>query len=430
MTNPYLKKLRGQYDSLKVSMEGLQTRAADEGRDLSEDELRSVKDQSATAKGLAEQIESLTEIENRNRKVAELATAAEGTEQTRALGITATDRDPGHYRKDGGHSFFGDLYRARSLGDDVASDRLTQHNRALSTGTNGPGIVPPKWMTDEFAALPYQGRALANVVRNIPLGSDARPITLPKQTAGTAVGGQVGDAENGAIVSTDAWDSDVDTIVPKAVAGAQLVSRQMLDMSSPAVDILIYGDLLAAYNKEIENKLGVALLGVGTPLTATQAQFIAHASTGGTFAPDLVVRAGVAVRSARHQAANILAMTPDRYGEFLMLKDSTGRPLITDGSEGPMNVVGVGSVNVDGRIKGFGVVVSAGMDDATANQDSFSVFHSPDVLLFESNLLRFRYDEPNGPESVKLGIWRYAAVAVRQGTRAVKNVEIDTTPAG
>lgn len=419
--NPYLKRLRDQYDTLKSSMEGLQTRAADEGRDLTEDELRSVKDQSDTAKQLANQIEDLTEVENRNRKVAEMATASEPTEQTRALGITTKDRDPGHYRKDGEHSFFGDMHRAKTQGDERAESRLAEHTRALSTGVNGPGIVPPKWMTDEFEALPYQGRALANVVRNIPLGSDPRPITLPKQTAGAAVAEQA--SENGTITSTDAWDSDVDVVTPKPIAGAQILSRQMLDMSSPSVDLLIYGDLLAAYNAEIEDKLGTALLAVGTPLAATAAQF-SDMSVSDTNGHDLVVRAGIAVRSARHEPANILAVTPDRYGEFLMLKDSTGRPLIVDGSEGPMNVAGVGSVNVDGRIKGFGVVVSAGMDDGDALTDSFTVFRSSDVLLFESNLLRFRYEEVSGPESVKLGIWRYAAVAVRQGTRAVKNVEI------
>jgi len=197
----------------------------------------------------------------------------------------------------------------------------------------------------------------------------------------------------------------------------------MLDMSSPAIDILIYGDLVAAYNAEIEDQLGTALIAVGTPLASTEALF-ANMATPETNGHDLVVRAGIAVRSARHEPANIVAMTPERYGEFLMLKDSTGRPLIVDGSEGPMNVAGIGSVNVDGRIKGLGVVVSAGMDDGDPLTDTFSVFRSPDVLLFESNLMRFRYEEPNGPESVKLGIWRYAAVAVRQGTRSVKNVEI------
>jgi hypothetical protein len=131
-------------------MEGLQTRAANEGRDLTEDELRSVKDQSETAKNLATQIEDLTEVENRNRKVAEMATAAEPTEQNRALGITAQERDPGHYRKNGEHSFFGDLHRAKTLGDERAEGRLVEHNRALSTGSQGVGIVPPKWMTDEF----------------------------------------------------------------------------------------------------------------------------------------------------------------------------------------------------------------------------------------------------------------------------------------
>jgi HK97 family phage major capsid protein len=422
MSNPYLKRLRDQYDTLKSSMEGLQTRAADEGRDLTEDELRSVKDQSDTAKNLATQIEDLTEIENRNRKVADMATTAETTE-TRALGITAKERDPGHYRQNGEHSFFGDLHRAKSLDDELAKTRLVDHTRALSTGTQGTGIVPPKWMTDEFEMLPQQGRALANVVRNIPLGANPGPITLPGQSASAA--SQVAEqaSENTPIGSADAWDSEVTVVTPKSIAGAQVVSRQMLDMSNPAIDLLIYGDLLAAYNAVIENEIGTALLAVGTPLAATQVQFV-DLGTADTNGHDLVVEAGVAVRGALYRPANIVAMTPDRYGEFLKLKDASNRPLIVDASDGPMNVMGVGSVNVDGRIKSFGVVVSDGMDDGDALTDTFSVFNASEVLLFESNLLRFRYEEVSGPESVKIGIWRYAAVTVRQGTRAVKNVEI------
>lgn len=424
--NPYLKRLQDQYNSLKTSIEGLQNRAVSDNRDLTEDELRSVNEQSETAKSLYGQIETLMEIETRNSKVAELASKVGGESQTenRALGVTAQERDPGHYVKNGSHSFFGDMYRAKSLGDDDASLRLTQHNRALSTGTNGPGVVPPKWLTEEFELLARQGRALSNAVRNIPLGDDPRPLTLPKQTAGTDAEVTEQASENTAVEDDDAWDSDVDTVTPKPTAGLQIVSRQMLDMSSPAIDQLIYGDLIAAYNTKIEAKVGTAVLAVGTASTGNESDF--GDMTAATNGVDLAVAAAIAVRSARKLPANILAMTVDRYGEFLKMKDAQGRPLMPGETAGPMNVIGVGTVDVDGRIKNMGVIATDGMDDPTANKDTFAAVRTQDVLLFESNMLRFRYEEPLGPESVKLGIWAYAAVLVRQGTKAVKRVTITT----
>ena len=39
-------------------------------------------------------------------------------------------------------------------------------------------------------------------------------------------------------------------------------------------------------------------------------------------------------------------------------------------------------------------------------------------------MLRFRYEEVAGPESVKLGVWAYTAVIVRQAANSVRRVQI------
>lgn len=454
MGNPYIDAQRAKYDSLRENIAGFQTRAAEEKRDLTEEELTSIREQSEQAKTIAAEIEQLTEIETRNRKVAELGAklltddnkpgeqGGQGDPQTRGR-FTTQDRDPGHYRReqDGGrHSFFADLYRSRA-GDADAATRLTEHARAeqtragLTTGGNGVGVVPPHWLTNEFETLARQGRALANAVRNIPLGDDPRPLTLPKQTVGTeaAVGEQA--TENAALADANTWDSDVDVVTPKATAGKQLVSRQMVDMATPAIDLLIYGDLVSVYNMQIEAKVGAAIKAVGTVLAGTGGGATAPQPgatddtefsdmSGPDNGSDLALRAAIEVRKARKLPANILAMTVDRYGKFLALKDSTGRPLITDPGTGQsVNVVGVGSVDVDGIIHGLGVIATDGMGDGTL-PDTFAALRSSDTLLFESNLLRFRFEEQAGPESIVLGIWGYSGVLVRQGTKAVKRVEI------
>jgi HK97 family phage major capsid protein len=452
MPNAYLAKLRQDYDTQKAAIAALQQKALDENRDLTDEEMTSVRGMSESCEKLHTQITQLTDIEVRDRKVQEEAAriisdadraAVDGRAdpvltrvgghgqhpQVNPAGGTplvgnarAVDRDPGHYTRSAPNSFFGDLHRARH-GDDDAARRLVEHNRALSTGTGnaGAGVVPPHWLSEEFELLARQGRALASAVRNIGLGSDPRPLTLPKQLTGTDAEVVEQSAENDATEDDDAWTSDVDTVTPKPTAGIQIVSRQMLDMSSPAIDSLIYGDMIAAYNLKIEKKVGAAMVtAASTAVTtfATEAAFNTDQD-----ASDAVIDTAIAVRNARKLPADIVAMGIVRYGAFLKFKDADGRPLIPEASNGPMNAIGVGTVAVDGRMHGLGIIATDGVSTGSY-PESILVARAADTILFESDTLRFRYEEPLGPESVKLGIWGYSAVIVRQAGKSVKRIVV------
>lgn len=438
MPNPYLERLRQDYETQRTAVAALQQAALDRNEDLTAEEMTSVRQMSEAMTGLHTQITQLTDLEVTNRAVQEQAArimsdadveavrgrsdavlTTAGRPGTQALARTQ-DRDPGHYLRSSSNSFFGDLHRSRS-GDDDAARRLAEHNRALSTGTGnaGAGVVPPVWLTEEFELLARQGRALASAVRNIGLGGDPRPITLPKQLTGTDAEVVEQASENAATEDDDAWTSDVDTVTPKPTAGIQIVSRQMLDMSSPAIDSLIYGDMLAAYNLKVEKKVGAALVtaaGTAVVTRATNALFSANGY-------DDVVDTAIAVRNARKLPADIIAMGIVRYGEYLKLKDADNRPMIPEGSMGPMNAIGVGTVQVDGRIAGLGVIATEGISTGSF-PESIVVLRAADTILFESDVLRFRYEEPLGPESVKLGIWGYTAVIVRQATKSAKRIVV------
>lgn len=432
--NPYLRAKREQYDSLKAGIEGLQTRAVADNRDLTEAELRSVTEQGEQARKLADEITSLTEIEARHAAVAKLGAQVEddnaatvhsrdaGNGATRVGTFTTKDRDPGHYRKDGGHSFFGDLFAARSLQDETAMRRLTEHNRVLDMTNEGPGVIPPVWMASEFAELARQQRRVANAVRNIPLSS-AAPISMPKQSAASGTVAELATEGTSTTSFTDGWDSAVDTVSPKATSGGQKVSRQMLDSSNPAVDALIYGDLIASYNSVVEAKVVAALVtaaGAAVTTYATEAAWTTAitpaANTGAPVVDDLMDLA-IAVRNARKLPADILIASVTRYGDLLKLKDTTGRPLMPSDSGGPMNVIGTGTPAVDGRIFGLGVLAS---DGVTQYPESILVARASDTILFESPVLRFRYEEPDGPETIRLGIWAYTACYVKYSGSSVK----------
>lgn len=434
--NPYLKAKRDQYEAIRTQIQGIQERAVkdtpegEQTRSLSEDEDKLVRSLDVQAQDLYTEIELLTAVEERNQKVTDLAgKLVEGDDKTRSVGSSSTsakDRDPGHYRsvKEGGErSFFGDIYQSAVLHDTSASTRLAEHNRALSTGASGAGVVAPHWMTEEFELIARQGRKLANVVRNIPLGDDPRPITLPKQTAGTDAAVNEQANENDPLADSDTWDSDVDTVTPKATAGKQKISRQLLDMASPAIDVLIYGDLMEVYNTKVENKVGTALIAAAGAAVTTFATEAAFKANNGGDAIDAIIDAEIAVLDARKLPADVLGMRIRRWGAFKKLKDTTGRPLIPSGSGGPMNVVGVGSVQFPGQIEDLGVTPSEGLGTA-AYPESVLAFKASDQVLFETNVLRFRYEEVAGPESIILGVWGYTAFISRQAGKSVKRVVI------
>jgi len=419
MSNPYIAAQRGKFDALNANVRSITDKAATEKRDLSDDELRSVTEQNEAARKLADEITALTEAQERSTKVGALAAEVDantGAEETRGSRFTTQDRDPGHYRKEGGHSFFADGYQA-SKGNRNAAERLQAHTRALSTSA-GSGLIQPRWMTDEFETLKRQGRAIANAVRNLPLGQDPRAINFGKQTAGTdsVVGVQAN--ENDAPTATNAITTGTDVMTPVTITGEQDYSRQFLDSSDPSIDAVIFGDLVSVYNYQIEALVGSKLktaAGVSATL-ANEAAFV-------TGALDAVVDASVAVRVARHANAELIVMTPQRYGAFLKLKDADGRPLIGGDSGVAMNVFGVGEVAVEGRIRGLGVIQTEGVGTGSY-PDKFLILKPQDTLLFESGLTEFTYDQVAGPHTIKVGIWGYAGCIVREGGRGVKAVQV------
>jgi HK97 family phage major capsid protein len=422
MANPYLKRLQDQYTGLRSGIEGLQTRAVDEDRDLTEDEFRSVQEDTAKAEKLFGEIETLTDFEARSAKVTALAASLprepednkeiEKAEVRTVSNTTAIDRDPGHYRsvEDGGqHSFFADMFKAKALGDAAAKARLDEHTRAVVQDPDGAGILPPKWLTSEYMSLARQTRVVANAVRHLPLGRDPRPLVLPKQTAGVDpnIVTQTTEGENTAAWGVDRFATGTDTLTPVTYAAYQDVSRQLLDASDPAVDALIFGDLRAAWDQKIEAIVCAAILADGTAFsTVTETEFETDAA-----AIDLVIDAQVAVSEDLRGPADLAVMNFGRFGSFRKLKDGNNRPLMPVSRYNPQNANGALGNALIGDIEGVDVLASAGVP--TAGTEMFAVLRSQAVILAESDTLDFTYDQVAGPSAVRMGIWGYVGTLVR-----------------
>jgi HK97 family phage major capsid protein len=443
----YLERLLSQYTETRAALDALLNTAVTENRDLTADE-ETRSDQLTTRLGeLDVKIEKLEPIEARNKRIEKLAgdIAADvdqdeqgaGTDtrqgETRGDGrpsnTTARDRDPGHYRsvKQGGrNSFFHDLVHARpEVSDDVeARQRIQEHQRALTTGVAGAGLVPPHWMTELYAPLARQERRLANVVRHIDLGDDPRPMTLPHQTTGTdnVVAEQA--TENTHPSETDAFATSTVTVTPKPTSGIQVVSRQMIDMTDPAVDELIYGDMLAVYDVKVEAAVAAALVaaaGVATVTFATEADFNDVTPPASL---DAIITTEFAVWGARKLPPDVTAMRIGRWGKYRKLRDIDGRALIPPemARQVMVNVEGVGTVEARGQIEDTFVIPTDGLG-STAYPENILVLRSRDTILFEGATQRFRFEEVAGPESIKLGIWAYTAVTVRYAS-SVERIEV------
>jgi HK97 family phage major capsid protein len=443
MANAYLDRLRAQHEELVNKSEEAQNRAVAEDRDLTEEENRSLAVDAEKAKGLAAQITDLHEQEVRAAAVAALAPIAPRP----TSGTSANDRDPGHYRstEEGGqNSFFGDMYRSQYTHDSSAQRRLDEHMRAGETvlGVNAvstkgiagnAGIIPPKFLTDLYLPLSRQNRVVANLVTHLDLGNDARPMVLPLQTAGTdSVVGTPAD-EFTSPTNTPVFQTSTETLTPGIVSGQQIVSRLLLDSSTPGVDVLIATDLLSVYDSQIETKVNAALVAAATANTVT----FATDHSGGTASANWnYVAAGVInstnavidttadVWSGVFSAPQGIAMNPQRYAAYRKLTDLQGRPLLTP--YGPQNSVGnSGGDNLNGpvgELEGLPVYVTTGLGTAIGDTQVLGLFK--DAILAESNLLQFRFEEVKGPNDIVLGIWRYAGVLVRRGGRGVGKIVV------
>ncbi len=451
--NVYLESLKEQYSVLKKNIEGLQTRAASAKRDLTEEELRSIVEQGEKAKALYTQIEDLTEIELRNAQVDAMnarlssaqtgdpaddageggqgdGSAGDGGAQFRSLGGAKTqDRDPGLYIRGGQHSYVADQFRAAKMGDTQAATRLTQHSNALRDNqhlrdvlgagatTAGSGLVPPVWLAELFAPVLHRRLRLASKLRQVPW---AGPFAWTIPIAGT-VAKTSSVAEGVNTTETDPFYTTI-TVTPKAIMGYSEVSRQMLEGSNPAVDSIIWGDMMGDFYDNAELEVIAALNGQSGTNAVT-------VSAGVLTTTDIALqRAGLldgiaAISDNNAGDADIFVGRTSRWTSYLKFADTTGRPLILAQRYNPQNAIGQGDLQnaygsaLQGDLENLGVVTSP-----TVGASTGFILNSQEHLFSISPPMQFRFDEPAGPALVRIGVWGYEAVTFARRPKAATKI--------
>lgn len=456
--NVYLVNLRSQYDQLKKSIAGLQARAAEARRDLMPEELRSVIEMGEKAQGLFTQIESLTEIELRNAQVdsmnARVAAAMTGgggeddgtgdggdgtgtgtggdtgNGQFRSLGgARTTDRDPGIYLRGGEHSYFADHFRSTKMADKEAASRILKHENALRDNqhlrdvlgagatTFGAGLVPPVWLAEYFAPILHKKLRVASMLRQVPwAGPFAWTIPVAATVAKTS---SVAEGVN--TTETDPTYLTT-TVTPKAIMGYSEVSRQMLEASNPAVDSIIWGDLLGDFYDNVELEVIAAINGQASVNAVT-------VSAGATTTTDILAhRAGIldgiaAISDNNAGDPDLFVGRMSRWTTFLKFQDTTGRPLILAQSYSPQNAIGEGGATqgfrsvVQGSLENLGVVTSP-----TVGASTGFIINSQELLFSSSPPMQFTFEQPAGPALIRIGVWGYEAVSTGRRPKAITKI--------
>ena len=431
MGNRLLEKLGGDFETLTTQYETILNRCADEGRDPSESEVGLLDGLRSQMAPLGERIIELRQVDDARMAAVTAMTGVpelpgleqRGGNRGDAHAVVHVRTEPEVYRRDASpedrHGFFRDLFYSQMDGDVEARSRLTRHMEMRAAGTTGgaPGVVPPTWLFEEFAVIAHGARPWADTLRHVGI-TDANPVNIGvQQSPGAVIAAQAGENTP---PSDGSFTATVLPTSPKAYTGKVDVSRQMLDGSNPAVDGLVFTDCMGAYNEQIESAVVTAIEGA-----ASYAATITYPGTAPVYANlmDAFIDAGASVRKHRKAPPRVVFCSEGAWAYMGKEKDTAGRPLITTGYHGPMNAYGLGEAVTYGQIAGEVVGLNVVPSWAQATDNHIFVAKADDLLLLESSTFNFRYEEVLGPESIRLGVWGYAAPVVGRYAMAIAKID-------
>lgn len=337
-------------------------------------------------------------------------------------------REPDLYRRNGEHSFFSDAFRAQVMGDRAADERLRRHTqheaeRRDATVTAFGALIPPQFLTDQYAQIARAGRPFLNACTGLQLPSRGTTFNIPRGTTGTTVAAQ--SSEGDALSETD-FDETTLAVSVATYGGAQDISRQALERGE-MVDEIIYMDLAADYAAKVDAAYFAAMLATGS---VESVAYTDASPTVAEFWPKLA-DAIQRVNTLRFLPATAVFMHPRRWGWLTSALDSSNRPLI--GLEQVQNPLALGKAaeygQVVGSIQGLPVITDANIAinaGAGTNEDTVAVVRTPDLLLWEEGdgaPRELRFDQPQGKKLVvEVAVYGYSAFTAGRYPKATAKI--------
>ena len=436
-----LDQLVEERAELGETQETIVNRAADETRDLTETEDTNLKDLKTRGDALDERIAELRSIQVANLEAAKLKAEVAATDEPaeRATGrVTVTD-EPLTYREGGEHRFLQDMYHAQIGNDPGANQRIARHQSEMDvvyrdgTTSNYAGLVVPQYLTQLVAEKAQAGRPFANVCRSVPLPADGLTVNISRITTASSAAAQA--SENASISETDIDDTLLTANV-RTYAGAQDISRQVIDRGTTTEEI-IFEDLALSYATSLDGDLINGSGSSGTHTGVLQTSGIGDIDTtdaSPTAAEQYqkIVKAIGTVNAARYLPPDVIVMHPRRAAYLAGALDSNNRPLFQVTAATASNTIGTGGVAGYGspmfQIAGVPVVTDANVPTnlgTGTDEDAVITMRSDDVLLFEQNSgtpMLARFDSVGSATlTVKIVAFGYSAFAVRNPSSVCQN---------
>jgi len=412
-------KLLDQLISERAEISAMQTalvnRAADEVRDLTEDEDKNLADFQDRASTLDRRIEDLRQMQEATLKAdamrAEVrALNAENPTEEPATGQAVVKEEPLTYRQDNQKdvSFVKDFIDSVVSKDVAASERIQRHQQEMVLTRDGTtasfaGLVVPQYLTDLAAPLARAGRPFADQCRNLPLPDSGMTLNISRVTTGSTAAIQA--TENSAISETDVDDTLLTSNISTIASGQQL-SRQAMERGT-GIDALATGDMASAMSTTLDNQLingsgsSGQLLGISQVSGINGVTYTDASPTAAEFYKKLL-DAIQQINSGIYRAPDLIVMHPRRAAWLASESDGNQRPLVVPVANVPQNTIGTGPVagygNTGLQIAGIPIVTDANIrtDLGAGTEDAVYVVSRGDMLLFEDGDMMMRMDETAG----------------------------------
>lgn len=406
--NDAVERMNLAGDEAEAALAALAADATDEQIAEAEAPFRAAQEEVERRKANLKRLEDIAEARKDNPAVE----VVEEKDEKRAATVRGLKSEP-VYRPDAhGTSFFADLFRAREHGDQDAAERLRRNDaqmRDFSASTDGQ-FIPPQYLADRWAEYPRADRPFADIVPKAPLPANGLTVTVPKVSGGASEAVQT--AQNGSVSETDPTVTAV-TAPLVTVAGQVDIARQALERSDPALDMVIYSDLRAAYDAYLDTQLlsGQGSSGQHQGIRGVSSINTVTASTAtGTSILSQVYNASQAVATSRYRPANVVVMHP-RRAAWLAAQTMSGAPIFQQG--GLFQAFGTQDNTFAGSLAGLPVVLDANIGttygNPGTNQDEIYVLHINDLLLMEGDLRQTRFEDVgSGNLTVRLQLFGYS----------------------
>jgi HK97 family phage prohead protease len=303
--------------------------------------------------------------------------------------------------------------RAR-FGDLDSQDVVTHVTAAIAKQdtVRDAGVIPVPLLR-EIIALVDANRPFIESIDRQPLIAEGMSFRIPRVTTSAAVGYQ--GAELTEVVSTQGQIQDI-TVPVRTFAGANLVSRQLIDRSDPSYFEELLRQLAQSYAHGTDKRAYDEVKGNNASTPA------GTANVGSLYA---------AVVKGISDAYGVMRFTPNRilvapggtsgtsWVDFLGARDTAGRPLFA--AAAPQNAAGLitqGSTN--GTVAGLEMVV----DPHIGANEKAHVYPSAFATFYETPGAPFQVQVTDVANlGVEVGVYGYFATAAKFPT-AIRQLNI------